>query len=446
MQAPPIPATAPPKQPEPVPEPVAVSPIAEPDYSHLVPPAPMAARAFKSEPAEEPVKVPAPDYTTLTPASPLAARKYTGAIFEPVDHGPLAGAAPPPKPRPAATYAPPPPARSEAAPASALAAKLAAAPAAKETISFEGNKRAADIVGENLPALPLKPAVSAPQPPLPRHTAPPPPASAPATATPAAQKTPAPAAQPSPAVSAAVVAAREAAMLAAAAARTPAQGATLRVPPPLPPAEIPRHVAPIQAPPAARASAPPIDDGFRAGSDQRPGFGSNEARVTIKRSDEPVSGPVLRSPGATEVHLGREQRRQSAQFDSASYAAYHSEVEEASVQIVRRKEGPAEPQRAAAVQAAQLQATQLQAALQAAQARAVQGHSGQVQPAQVQTTQVQAAQVQAAQASLAPSAPPAGLVAAVPTPSAKEAAPAAARPGDKPSAPIGRFLRALTGQ
>ena len=236
-------------------------------------------------------------------------------------------------------------------------------------------------------------------------------------------------------------------MLAAAAARTPAQGGAHRMPPPLPPAGIPRHVAPmpapapIQAPPAARSSAPPIDDSFRAGSDQRPSFGSNEARVTIKRSDEPVSGPVLRSPGATEVHLGREQRRQSAQFDSASYAAYHSEVEEASVQIVRNKGGPAETQRAAAVQAAQLQATQLQAALQAAQARAIQGHSAQVQPAQIQS-----AQVQAVQPSVAPPAPPAGLVAAVPMPSAKEAAPEAAKPGDKTSAPIGRFLRALTGQ
>ena len=91
-----------------------LAPVADPDHSHLVPPAPMAARAFKSEYAKEPVQFPAPDYTALTPASPLAARKYTGAIFEPVDHGPLADAAPPPKPRPAATYAPPPPARPEA--------------------------------------------------------------------------------------------------------------------------------------------------------------------------------------------------------------------------------------------------------------------------------------------------------------------------------------------
>ena len=240
-------------------------------------------------------------------------------------------------------------------------------------------------------------------------------------------------------------------MLAAAAARTPAQGGALRMPPPLPPAGIPRHVAPIQVPPAAGAGAPPVEESFRAGSDQRPNFGSNEARVTIKRSDEPVSGPVLRSPGATEVHLGREQRRQPAQFDSASYAAYHSEVEEASVQIVRNKVGPAQTQRAAAVQTAQLQATQLQAALQAAQARAVQVHPAQVQLTQVESSQVQsnrvpAAQIQAAQTSVAPPAPPAGLVAAVPTPFAKEAAPAAAKPEDKTSAPIGRFLRALTGQ
>ncbi len=229
------------------------APVAEPDYSHLVPPAPIPARAFKSEYRDEPVPVSATVYAALTPASPLPARKYTGAIIEPVDHGLLSGASPPPKPRAAAAYAPllpaeapvstpepaqvssrpvlrpdvaatlPSPVRTEAVPAGALAAKLAAAPAAKFMIGVEEKKQGAADVVETLPALPLKPATSAPPAQLPRNTAPPPPMS-----THGGGPIIAPAAQPSPAVVAATAAAREAAMLAAAAARAPVQNPAAR--------------------------------------------------------------------------------------------------------------------------------------------------------------------------------------------------------------------------
>ena len=67
---------------------------------------------------------------------------------------------------------------------------------------------------------------------------------------------------------------------------------------------------------------------------------TNEASVTIRRLDDGTKGQPARGTGTMPVRAGRSERVEIENFDSSSYAAYHSEVEEASVQIVRRKEGP----------------------------------------------------------------------------------------------------------
>ena len=69
-----------------------------------------------------------------------------------------------------------------------------------------------------------------------------------------------------------------------------------------------------------------------------------EARVTIRRADDGPLPPVIRNPGGADVHLSRQT---PDRFDGDSYAAYHSEIEEAAVQIVKRPaQGASAPRRA----------------------------------------------------------------------------------------------------
>lgn len=222
-------------------------------------------------------------------------------------------------------------------------------------------------------------------------------------------------------------------LLAAAAARAPAaQSASM--PPPLPPsipAPPPMAGAPVSGSPATRKTVHVEDK-----QPERPP--AAEARVTIRRAEETTVNTVLRVPGGTDVHL-RAPRHSEEKFDSRSYAAYHSEVEEARVEI--RRTPPGTPSGAAL----------------GPDSFSYGGESPgvpRVAGSQVPDAVTRAAAEAAAEAAARAAAALAGARTAVrpPQPPAEADAPAAAPAGPpskeppKPPVTMGRFLKALTGQ
>ncbi len=325
---------------------VLVTPPTEVDVSwkKLVPALPLAARNYKTEgspPAalqetakaapvqsvNEPVNLP-------IPTMPLAARHYQGAVLEPKHDGAVYSGLVPAKPLPAPAYrttAPVVPAMSVVP-----AAVASPAPPAKQTAAAPSgsNDKAADILQHTLPPLPLRPSAHHAPPPIDQVNV----AQVQSRAQSRAQP-PAPAEQP-----AAAAVQSEALLLAVVAARSPlVVGAS---PPPIP-SEVTNgkaasHVRPASSQPVSTgarpaqvfpAVAPPP---MRDDAEPRSRQASVEARVTIKRSEEALPNPVLRSSGGTEVYLGARRGTQADEFDGTSYAAYRGSIEEASVQIVRR--------------------------------------------------------------------------------------------------------------
>jgi hypothetical protein len=169
--------------------------------------------------------------------------------------------------------------------------------------------------------------------------------------------------------------------------------------------------------------------------EDEPGRGATaEARVTIRRADDGPMPPVIKNPGGADVHLSRQT---PDRFDGDSYAAYHAEIEEAAVQIVKKPahgaaasrravppllSSPVQPDPAAGARAAAEAAARAAAALNA--------------------------QSQAARASVTSPPPPHSSPAAE-----EQGAPAPSDPAqmvrkgaEKAGVTMGRFLKALTGQ
>lgn len=433
----------------------------KPSVAATLEPAQTSAKA-ENKPA---LQVPEIDHKALRPAAPLPASRYAGAVLEPVDHGVLSGAPVPPFPKPAATYA----------------------PSVEPAASAAGGKSAAEILEQSLPPLPLQPAAKAGDSPAvgPVAAAAPPPMPAkppvsPGTVTlqggkvpeakaepqspselkPAATATPAPARielkpESKPSVGSPVTAApptaltatakpSEEMLLAAAAGRAPQSAGATSQPPPLP-ASNGAQAAPPVPPPAAPvpARAPATDAPKTIIYEETAGRASPEARVTIRRAEEAMANAVLRVPGGTDVHLSR--RRETDTFDGRGYAAYHSEVEEASVEIVRRP-APGQPLRpgyaaastgspASGAPTSTLQA----AALAAAHAAAVHAAAkAAIQPAAQASGALPAVE---AKSGNTPAATPSDAPQA--TPQTSDAVPPVVA---KPAAAMGRFLKALTGQ
>ncbi len=404
----------------------------------------------------------------LKPAGPLPASRYAGTAYEPPRGATHPVALLPPKPHVASAYASP--ARASAA--------------GGEQGDAGQPDHAGDILERSLPPLPLKPASTASAPervesaegetaPSPRDpsllkTPPADAASATTAAIAAAQaavavRSPPPpvksAPQPqlapggavaatgksaegdltaqaksldltasparstsSPVPKAAPAVPTEAGLLAAAAARGPVEAAP---PPPLPPSTSPqpaqlaqqaaRRIVQVEekSPPAHQSAA--------------------EARVTIRRTEDVATNAVLRVPGGTDVHL--RAPRDEEKFDGRSYAAYHSEVQEARVEI-RRTPPPGAvpvPVHGAAdfsyggMPPAATGPAALDAATRAAAEAAVRA----------------AAALTNAQNAAAPQSPTSSTV-SEPAPPAPPGPPADEPP--KPPVTMGRFLKALTGQ
>lgn len=194
----------------------------------------------------------------------------------------------------------------------------------------------------------------------------------------------------------------------------------------------------MMTPPAPRPSAamPPAGQHPHSveieASRSLPSSGAPEARVAIRRAEEVMASAIVRVPGGTDVHL---PRRPADNFDGRGYAAYHSEIEEASVQIVRKKPaatlgqapsatlGAAPPDPGPGVSGAGVDAATRSAAEAAARAAAaLSGKTSGRPPAQM------------------PPLPPQAM------PPGERGAPEAAPLVEKASATMGRFLKALTGQ
>lgn len=414
----------------------------------------------------------------LKPAGPLPASRYAGAAYEPPRGDTHPSALLPPKPDVASAYASP-------AQASAAGGEQRAA---------GQPQRAGDILERSLPPLPLKPAdtvstrervepaeaktapllqsrAPSPRDPSPLKTPPADAASATTAAIAAAQAAvaarsappsvksapqpqlapdgaiaatatgksaegdltaksldpmaapPRPIPPPAPGAATGPAVPTEAGLLAAAAARGLAEAAP---PPPLPP---PTHV---QIAPLAQQAAHRT---VHVEEKPQPARQSAaEARVTIRRTEDVAPNAVLRVPGGTDVHL-RSPPRDDEKFDGRSYAAYHSEVQEARVEIRRTPPHGAMPVPAhgsgdfsyggmppAAAGPAALDAATRAAAEAAARA---------------------AATLTNAQNAAAPHSPT-PPAASEPAPPSPPGPPAEEPP--KPPVTMGRFLKALTGQ
>ncbi|MBL8883701.1 MAG: hypothetical protein JNL45_11695 [Hyphomicrobium sp.] len=416
----------------------------------------------------------------LKPAGPLPASRYAGAAHEPTRGDTHPSAPLPPKPDVASAYA---------SPAQASDGKGAQGDAGQP-------QRAGDILERSLPPLPLKPADTAsarqrvesaeaktapllqetapsPRDPSPLKTPPADAASATTAAIAAAQAAvaarsapppvksapqpqlapdgaiaatttgqsaerdltasaksldpmaspPRPTPSPAPGSATAPAVPTEAGLLAAAAARGLAEAAP---PPPLPPSTS-AQTAPL-AQQAARRT-------IQVEEKPQPALQSAaEARVTIRRTEDVATNAVLRVPGGTDVHL-RTPPRDEDKFDGRSYAAYHSEVQEARVEIRRTPPHGAMPvpvrgsgdfsyggMPPAATGPAALDAATRAAAEAAARAAATLANAQNAAPQQSP-------------------APPAASEPAPPPPPG----PPAEEP-PKPPVTMGRFLKALTGQ
>lgn len=229
---------------------------------------------------------------------------------------------------------------------------------------------------------------------------------------------------PAPKAATAPAVPTEAGLLAAAAARGLVEAAP---PPPLPPST-PAQPAQLAQQAARRTiqveeKSPPAHQS------------AAEARVTIRRTEEVATNAVLRVPGGTDVHLRTPPRHDEEKFDGRSYAAYHSEVQEARVEI-RRTPPPGSvpvPVRGAGdfSYGGMPPAAEGSAALDAATRAAVEAAAR------------AAAALTNAQNVAAPQPPPSSA-ASEPAPSSPPGQPAEEPP--KPPVTMGRFLKALTGQ
>lgn len=416
---------------------------------------------------------------SLKPAGPLPASRYAGVAYEPPRGATPPAALLPPKPEVASAYASPP------------AQASAAAGAQGDTGQLQS---AGDILERRLPPLPLEPANAASPPeraesaqaktappsqdaaPSPRDPSPlktPPADAASATtaaiaaaqaavaarsAPPPVKSAPPPQLAPngaiaatatgksaqgdltaqdksldltasparptsSPAPKAAPAVPTEAGLLAAAAARGPVEAAP---PPPLPPS------TPVQPGQLAQQAARRI---IQVEEKPQPAHQSAaEARVTIRRTEDVGANAVLRVPGGTDVHL-RTPRHDEEKFDGRSYAAYHSEVQEARVEI-RRTPPPGSapfPVRGAGdfSYGGMPPASEGSAALDAATRAAVEAAAR----AAAALTNTQNA---------APPQLPTSSTVSEPAPPSPPGQPAEEPP--KPPVTMGRFLKALTGQ
>ena len=227
----------------------------------------------------------------------------------------------------------------------------------------------------------------------------------------------------SPAPKAAPAVPTEAGLLAAAAARGPVEAAP---PPPLPPST---PAQPTQLAQQAARRTIQVEE-----KPQPAHQSAAEARVTIRRTEDVGPNAVLRVPGGTDVHL-RTPRHDEEKFDGRSYAAYHSEVQEARVEI-RRTPPPGSvpgPGRGAGdfSYGGIPPAAEGSAALDAATRAAVEAAARAA--AALTNTQNAAAPQSSTSSATSEPAPP-----LPPGPPAEEP--------PKPPVTMGRFLKALTGQ
>lgn len=336
-----------------------------------------------------PPHAPEPAFTDFDPPSGAPAWYYEGAAVEPPHDLPAVNGTP--LPLAAAAYA-------GIAPVPVTAATPASEPVKPENLQAAAARPAqAEVLQTQLPPLPLQPAKSEPAlvpatPPVakPSGAAPSPPS--PASVAAASPAAPANAPPPSPAQMATIAAAAAAAaasasssaaarvlagpvpapsaaatvtpvpaaaaasggpqaasaapqavrapedVLKAAAERAQQSAANVPLPPPLPPAAaappppLPGTTRPAASLPAAPRAAG-SGDAVRSSLPEALQGSAPEARVTIRRPDDAPAPPVIRNPGGTPVHLSRQP---AGRFDGEGYAAYHSEVEEAAVQIVKK--------------------------------------------------------------------------------------------------------------
>lgn len=404
-------------------------------------PRPLAAAAYAvaetatvaTRPAEA-VATPSPEpgvLQTLLPPLPLQPAKST-PVLPPV-------ATPPVKPAAAAEVRPAAPAPSASLPSAAPAASLAPTPAQMANIAAAAAAAAASASSSAAAkVLAPRPAASTTHAQAAAVVAPP--------AAPSRTPAPGPAGERPAATQAPVRAPED--LLRAATERAQLAATPGAAPPPLPPAAAPPPLPGTLAPAAAASqnrsprppAQPPAPRAESLGEDGIVRGSAPEARVTIRRVEDSTAPPVIRNPGGTPVHLSRQP---SGRFDGDGYAAYHSEVEEAAVQIVK-KSPPGVPATRRAVPPLPAfppvqQADPLAGARTAAEAAARAAAA-----LNVRSTVQDVAQ--------APATPP------VPPPVPASAAPdeAAAQSGDsaqtmqkgaeKAAVTMGRFLKALTGQ
>lgn len=439
----------------------------------------------------EPPHAPEPAFTDLDPPSGAPAWYYDGAAVEPPHDLPAIKGTP--LPLAAAAYA-------AIATAPVTATTPASEPVQPENLQAAAARPAqAEVLQTQLPPLPLQPAKSEPAlapvtPPVakPSGAAPSPQSPAPVAA--ASPAVPATAPPPSPAQMATIAAAAAAAaasastsaaarvlagpvpapsaaatvtpvpavaapsggpqsataapqavrapedVLKAAAERAQQSAANVPLPPPLPPAAaappppLPGTTRFAAAQPAAPRAAG-SGDAVRSSPPEALQGSAPEARVTIRRPEDAPAPPVIRNPGGTPVHLSRQP---AGRFDGEGYAAYHSEVEEAAVQIVK-KTPPGVPATRRAVPplpaSAPVQADPAAGARAAAEAAARAAAALNTSPGpQAPVTQPVLPPVP--QASVPGQAAPAG----------DDPAQLMKKGTEKAAVTMGRFLKALTGQ
>jgi len=480
------------------PETVDAAPAApEPDYPLLPPAMPLRASAYvlpfeaclreseivakagANDTAKDTVSIRGADEIaglSLNPTGPLPASRYAGAAYEPPRGAIHLEALLPPKPQAVSAYASPPaqasaaargdtgqpqsagdilernlpplpfePANTGSAPERAQSAQAKIVPPLQDTAPSPRDPSTlktppADAASATTAAIAAAQAAVAARSALPVKSAPPqqlaPDGAVAATATgksgegdlTAQAKSSGLTASParptfSPAPTAAPAVPTEAGLLAAAAARGLVEAAP---PPPLPPST-PAQPAQL-AQQAARRTIQVEEKPLPAHQS------AAEARVTIRRTEDVGPNAVLRVPGGTDVHL-RTPRHDEEKFDGRSYAAYHSEVQEARVEI-RRTPPPGSvpgPGRGAGdfSYGGMPPAAEGSAALDAAT------------PAAVEAAARAAAALTNAQNAAAPQ-PPTSSAASEPAPSSPPSQPADEPP--KPPVTMGRFLKALTGQ
>jgi hypothetical protein len=342
----------------------------------------------------------------------------------PADTAPAAGT------RPLATEVPPGGAAAPVAPPAVTAASVAPTPAQLATIAAAAAAAAASASSA---------AAAHVLTPRPVSESTPPNATSTAALPPAGQKAASakPAGDPEDLLKAATERAQQA-------AKPPA------APPPLPfapPPPLPGTLAPESAASQNPRQRPPVQPApLRAESTREPAIvrgAAPEARVTIRRTEDGAAAPVIRNPGGTPVHLSRQE---GGRFDGEGYAAYHSEVEEAAVQIVK-KTPPGVPATRRAVpplpSSPPVQADPAAGARAAAEAAARAAAALNARSAIPGSSQ-------------APATPPVPPPVPAPAPAAVPATEADAASGDpsqlmkkgaeKAAVTMGRFLKALTGQ